>query len=61
MERNAAAAALMEKQGVAVDDLFAAVTPHLAEYQNPKDVHFNGAGYDFLGQTVARAIESAMK
>ena len=61
VERNASAAALMEKHGVAVDDLFAAVTPHLAEYQNPNDVHFNGAGYDFLGQTVARAIESAMK
>ncbi len=61
VERNDAAAELMSKHGVATDDLFGAVTPHLAKYQNPNDVHFNGPGYDFLGGTVAAAIESALK
>ena len=60
VERNAAAAPLMTQHGVATDDLFAAITPRLAELQNPNDVHFTGAGYDFLGQQVASSIESAL-
>lgn len=61
VERNQAAAAVMQKHGVATDDLFAAITPHLAAMQNPNDVHFNGKGYDFLGETAARAIEEALR
>lgn len=61
VERNRAAAVLMKKHGIAVDDLFGAITPHLAEMQNPNDVHFNARGYDFLGETVARAVEAAGK
>lgn len=61
VERNKAAAELMQKHGVAVDDLFTAITPHLAEMQNPNDVHFNAKGYDFLGETVAAAIEKALR
>lgn len=61
VERNRAAAALMKKHDIAVDDLFTAVTPHLADMQNPNDVHFNARGYDFLGETVARAIETTLK
>ncbi len=61
VERNQAAATLMQKQGIAVDDLFAAITPRLAELQNPNDVHFNAKGYDFLGETVATKIESFLK
>ncbi len=57
VERNRAAAELMARHNVAIDDLFTAVTPHLAEMQNPGDVHFNGQGYEFLGQAVAAAIE----
>ena len=60
VERNQAAAAIMRKQGVQVDDLYSAITPHLAEMQNPNDVHFNGMGYDFLGAQVAQAIEKAL-
>jgi acyl-CoA thioesterase-1 len=51
----------MKKHGVATDDLFTAITPHLAEMQNPHDVHFNAAGYDFLGQQVGASIEAALK
>jgi acyl-CoA thioesterase-1 len=40
--------------------LFAAITPHLAEMQNPNDVHFNAKGYDFLGETVAKAIQAQL-
>jgi len=61
VERNAAAAEVMKKHGVATDDLFTAITPHLAEMQNPNDVHFNAGGYDFLGQQVAASIEAALK
>jgi lysophospholipase L1-like esterase len=61
VERNEAAAEVMKKHGVATDDLFTAVTPHLAEMQNPHDVHYNSAGYDFLGQQVAASIEAGLK
>lgn len=61
VERNALAAGLMKKHGIATDDLFAAITPHLAAMQNPNDVHFNAKGYDFLGETVAKAIAAALK
>ncbi|MFM8470924.1 MAG: SGNH/GDSL hydrolase family protein, partial [Limisphaerales bacterium] len=61
VERNVAAAGLMKQHGIATDDLFAAVTPQLAEMQNPNDVHFNAKGYDFLGATVAASIESSLK
>lgn len=56
VERNTAAAALMAKHGIAVNDLFTAITPRLADLQNPNDVHFNAAGYDFLGARVAEAV-----
>jgi len=61
VERNEVAAALMKGKGVAVNDLFAAMTPHLAEYQPPADVHFTGPGYDFLGAKVAAAIGAGLK
>ncbi len=61
VQRNRAAAELMVRHGIAVDDLFSAVTPHLAEMQNPADVHFNAKGYEFLGQAVAASVEQALK
>lgn len=61
VERNAVAAEVMKEKGVKVNDLFAAMTPHLAEYQPPGDVHFTAAGYDFLGEKVAAAIEAGLK
>ena len=60
VEKNRIAAEVMAKQGVAVNDLFTFITPHLAKAQNPKDVHFNGEGYDLLGKQVATAIEQAL-
>jgi lysophospholipase L1-like esterase len=61
VERNAAAAEVMQKHGVAVDDLFGFITPRLAEAQLPKDVHFNAQGYDMLGQKVAESVTDALK
>ena len=61
VERNRAAAALVAQHGVAIDDLFTAITPQLATLQNPKDVHFNAAGYDFLGRQVAASITASLK
>ncbi|MBL9200321.1 MAG: SGNH/GDSL hydrolase family protein, partial [Opitutaceae bacterium] len=61
VERNAVAAALMARHGVVIDDLFTAIAPRLATLQNPNDVHFTSAGYDFLGREVARSIASQLK
>ena len=60
VERNTAAATLMAKHAVAIDDLFTAITPKLATLQNPNDVHFTSAGYDFLGQHVAASIATQL-
>lgn len=57
---NEIAAAVMQKHHIAMDDLGAAIQPRLAEFQNKDDVHFNAAGYDFLGQTVAKSITEAL-
>jgi hypothetical protein len=32
---------VMLKHGIAINDLYAAISPRLAELQNPNDVHFN--------------------
>ena len=61
IEKNALAAEVMKKHGIPTDDLFSAMTPRLAEFQPPLDVHFTGAGYDFLGATVGEAILSRLK
>jgi lysophospholipase L1-like esterase len=60
VQRNHAAAEVMQRHSVAVNDLFAAVTPHLAELQPPQDVHFNAKGYEFLGRKVAEAVLLAL-
>jgi hypothetical protein len=56
VERNTAAAEVMKKHGIAIDDLFTAMAPPLKEFQPPNDVHFTTAGYDFLGEQVAASI-----
>jgi lysophospholipase L1-like esterase len=55
-ERNAAAAALMQRLGVPINDLFAQISPHLDAVQPPLDVHFKTEGYEMLGKQVADAI-----
>ena len=56
VEKNALAAEVMNKHGIPTDDLFGAMTPRLKEFQPPLDVHYTGAGYDFLGAKVGESI-----
>jgi hypothetical protein len=60
LERNAVAEVLVKRRRHSMDDLFAAVSPKLLELQNPNDVHFNAAGYDFLGAQVAASLLAAL-
>lgn len=60
-EYNQIALKVMKENGVIVNDLNAAITPHLAKMQRPKDVHFSAEGSDFLAGKVAEAIQAAMK
>ena len=60
VERNALAAEIILKRGHSIDDLFSDVSPKLEGLQNPKDVHFNAEGYDFLGSRVAASLLSCL-
>ncbi len=60
VERNQAAAEIMKKQGVAVDDLFAFITPHLSAVGKPNDVHFRAEGNAMLGKRAAESIEAVL-
>ena len=62
IEKNKAAAELMKKYNIPVDDLFATMSPKVDEYQNPPpDVHFKLAGYDYMGKQVAASITAVLK
>lgn len=60
IERNAAAAEVMAKHNIQIDDLFTAITPRLSELQNAEDVHFSGPGNEFLGKQVAQFLETRL-
>lgn len=59
-EYNDIAKRVMAENGVAIDDLNTAITPHLVEYQNPKDVHYKTEGSALLAKHVAASIEAAL-
>jgi len=59
-EYNRIARRVMAENGVAVNDLHAAITPSLPQHQNARDVHFNPAGSEALGQPVAQAVRGAL-
>ncbi len=61
VDKNALAAEVMAKHGIPTDDLFGAMTPRLKEFQPPLDVHYTGAGYDFLGAKVGESILARLK
>lgn len=60
IERNAAAAKLMAKHNIPINDLFSAISPRLTELQNPDDCHFTGTGNAFLGRHVAAYLQPLM-
>ncbi|MBL9160938.1 MAG: exo-alpha-sialidase [Verrucomicrobiales bacterium] len=59
-EYNAIARKVMEESGVAIDDLNAAITPHLATMQRPNDVHYTSEGSAILAQEVVASVEAAL-
>lgn len=60
-EYNNIARGVMVENGVAIDDLNAAVTPHLAQYQKRKEVHYTPEGSAFLAVQVAASINAALE
>lgn len=57
---NEAAARVMQKHGVEVNDLYAFALPRLAKIQHKADVHFNATGNEVLGEEVAGKIRAAI-
>jgi hypothetical protein len=57
---NAIARRVMEKHGVAIDDLYAFALPKLAEIQLPANVHFKPEGSKVLAKQVAASITQAL-
>jgi acyl-CoA thioesterase-1 len=57
---NAIAKKVMEENGVAIDDLHAAILPQVASLQIPHDVHFNKEGSQLLAASVAASIEAQL-
>jgi lysophospholipase L1-like esterase len=57
---NKAAEAIMQKEGIPVDDLYGFIFPHLAQLQQPEDVHFSDAGSELLATEVATTIRKAL-
>ncbi len=60
VEANAAAAEIMARRGVAVNDLHGRVLPELARFQRPRNVHFTPEGSEFLALHVGQSIRAAL-
>jgi lysophospholipase L1-like esterase len=58
---NSIAEEIMKREGIEILDLGAKITPQLKKYQLPRDCHYTLEGYEFLGESVANAIEGALK
>lgn len=57
---NKIAAEIMEKNGIATDDLYTFANARLAKIQRPKNVHFSPAGSKLLAGQVAQTILKAL-
>lgn len=57
---NEAARKVMQQEGVAVIDLWAAVKPEQSKLQIPRNVHFGDEGSQVLGKRVAEAIRPVL-
>jgi len=58
---NQVALAIMQKNSILVDDLYAAIQPKLAKLQQPENVHFTPEGSAFFGDVVAKSIKAALE
>ena len=59
--RNDIAAEIMKARKIEIDDLYAFTLPHVKEWQNADQVHFNAAGNDKLGERVGSFILRALE
>lgn len=57
---NEAAVAVMKKNNIPVNDLYALVEPDLSKLQKPKNVHFKKAGSAMMAKQVSEYIEKAL-
>ncbi len=57
---NAAAAAVMAEEGVAINDLHRLMADGIADWQRPANVHFTDAGYDRMAGAVTKSILAAL-
>jgi len=57
---NRVAADLMKSEGVAIDDLYEFVLPHVRVWQSPDQCHFNARGNEQLGKQVTEHIQRAI-
>jgi lysophospholipase L1-like esterase len=53
---NAIAARVMAESGVAINDLNAAIAPHVEKVGRTNDVHFSAEGSAFLAERVVRSV-----
>ena len=60
VQNNSAAAGLMKKEGVAVNDLHSLAVPKLKDWHAKDGVHFTAQGYEGLGKQAAAAIARAL-
>jgi acetyl esterase/lipase/lysophospholipase L1-like esterase len=58
---NQAAAEIMQKYGIPINDLHAVSSSHTEHFKVKGDVHFTQAGYQILGREVAASILSFLK
>ena len=58
--RNEIAAEIMRAHKIATDDLYAFVLPHVKEWQEDDQVHFNATGNEKLAARVSESIEHAL-
>ncbi len=59
-DRNAQAVALMQKNGVAINDLYTLIAQGPAGLGRENDVHFGPQGYEVLAKAVADSIASQL-
>ncbi len=53
---NEVAFRVMRDEDIPIDDLYTSMLPRLSEFQDPKDVHFNPQGSEFLANAVTRSV-----
>lgn len=60
VEHNAMAAAVMKRLDIPINDLYALVLPHL-DLMHGDQFHWQGKGYELMGEAVARSIEAQLE